>query len=307
MSKPLISILMPTFNRASIIGETINSILEQTYSNWECIIVDDNSEDNTSEILQPYLKDKRIKLFIKPLGVQKGANASRNYAFNLASGEYIYWFDSDDIIHPKTFELCMIQFFSKKIDFCRFERTVFYNEFNNSLFDNYIINEESYFIDISKIEKIVINEIPFNTCCLIWKRKSLGIERFVDDLLYSEEWEFYSRLISNNLIGISINKTLIYARKHNESQTYEFNMKIDKRFNAKKKAAFLILINLHKKDLLSNYLKKYLINIILSFYDNILNKKMIDEISSNKFTKFLLKIYCKSYSTRMFIYKKTKK
>ena len=107
---------MPTFNRASIIGETINSILEQTYSNWECIIVDDNSEDNTSEILQPYLKDKRIKLFIKPLGVQKGANASRNYAFNLASGEYIYWFDSDDIIHPKTFELCMIQFFSKKID-----------------------------------------------------------------------------------------------------------------------------------------------------------------------------------------------
>ena len=107
MAKPLISVLIPCFNRASIIGETLDSILSQSYNKWECIIVDDRSNDNIQEILKEYLEDKRFYFIKKPKNILKGANVSRNYALELARGEFVYWLDSDDIIHPRMFELCM--------------------------------------------------------------------------------------------------------------------------------------------------------------------------------------------------------
>ena len=60
--KPLVSIVLPTYNHANLIGEAISSVINQTYSNWELIIVDNNSVDNTSEVISEF-KDERIKTF----------------------------------------------------------------------------------------------------------------------------------------------------------------------------------------------------------------------------------------------------
>lgn len=97
--KALVSIIIPTYNRAHLIGETLDSVLRQTYSDWECIVVDDGSTDETSEIVQCYLdKDSRFKYYLRPRIRPKGANACRNYGFELSKGEYIQWLDSDDLI-----------------------------------------------------------------------------------------------------------------------------------------------------------------------------------------------------------------
>ena len=79
---PLISIIIPTYNRASMLGKTLDSILAQTYTFWECIIVDDGSTDDTIEVVKSYTeKDTRLHFYTRPNNMLKRANACRNYGF----------------------------------------------------------------------------------------------------------------------------------------------------------------------------------------------------------------------------------
>ena len=92
----LVSIITPAYNAAAYIAETIESVLAQTYTNWEMLIVNDCSKDNTVEIVQSYAaKDKRIKLI--NLEQNSGAAAARNTAIQNANGRYIAFLDSDDL------------------------------------------------------------------------------------------------------------------------------------------------------------------------------------------------------------------
>ena len=102
---PLLSIIIPTYNRAHLIGETLDSVLGQTYKNWECIIVDDGSTDKTPEVIANYIqKDSRFQFYNRPSDRPKGANACRNFGYEISTGKYVKWFDSDDIMHPEFLE-----------------------------------------------------------------------------------------------------------------------------------------------------------------------------------------------------------
>lgn len=97
--QPLVSIIIPTYNRAHLIGETLDSVLAQTYTNWECIVVDDGSTDDTDALLQKYVeRDSRFQYHHRPKDRPKGANACRNYGFEVSKGEYLIYFDSDDLM-----------------------------------------------------------------------------------------------------------------------------------------------------------------------------------------------------------------
>lgn len=91
----LVSIIMPSYNTAQFIKETIESVLKQTYSHWELIIIDDCSNDNTDEVVKEYLYDGRIH-YIKN-EVNYGAAVSRNRALKEAKGKWIAFLDSDDL------------------------------------------------------------------------------------------------------------------------------------------------------------------------------------------------------------------
>ncbi|SHL54095.1 glycosyltransferase family 2 protein [Flavobacterium xanthum] len=96
---PLISIIIPSYNREKLISETLDSVLEQTYSNWECIIIDDRSTDGTNVILKEYSnRDNRFITIAKPLEFKQGASVSKNLGLQIARGEYIQFLDSDDIL-----------------------------------------------------------------------------------------------------------------------------------------------------------------------------------------------------------------
>ena len=102
MSK-LVSIIMPTYNCGEFIGQTLDSVQAQTYENWELIIVDDCSKDNTAAIVSQYAqKDNRIHYHL--LGVNSGAAVARTTAMNLAKGNYMAFLDSDDIWLPEKLE-----------------------------------------------------------------------------------------------------------------------------------------------------------------------------------------------------------
>ena len=98
----LVSIIMPSYNTANYIGDSIASVLNQTYKNWELIIVDDCSSDDTDEVLAKYLYDERIRYFKNE--TNSGAAVSRNRALREARGKWIAFLDSDDLWLPEKIE-----------------------------------------------------------------------------------------------------------------------------------------------------------------------------------------------------------
>lgn len=99
----LVSIITPSYNTAEYIAETIESVISQTYENWEMIIVDDCSTDNTDEVVKEYLADTRIRYLKNEKN--SGAATSRNYALREAKGKWIAFLDSDDIWLPEKLEM----------------------------------------------------------------------------------------------------------------------------------------------------------------------------------------------------------
>src|SRR5215471_9220074 len=92
---PLVSVVIPTYNRADYIGETIESVLQQTYSNIEIIVIDDGSTDNTAQVVERF--ESRVR-YVRQENAERGA--SRNHGLRLAQGEFISFLDSDDLWMP---------------------------------------------------------------------------------------------------------------------------------------------------------------------------------------------------------------
>ncbi len=100
----LVSIITPTYNCGKFIARTIDSVLAQTYQNWEMIIVDDRSTDDTKEVVERYMQnDSRIKYHL--LEVNSGAAVARTTAMQIANGAYMAFLDSDDIWLPNKLEM----------------------------------------------------------------------------------------------------------------------------------------------------------------------------------------------------------
>ncbi len=106
----LVSIIMPSYNTSRFIEETINSVLSQTYSDWELLIVDDCSSDDTDDVVQPFLADGRIRYLKNERN--SGAAVSRNRALREARGKWIAFLDSDDLWMPEKLEK-QIEFMKK--------------------------------------------------------------------------------------------------------------------------------------------------------------------------------------------------
>ena len=93
----MVSIIIPTYNRVNLIGETLDSVIGQTYKNWECIIVDDGCTDNTENVISEF-SDSRIKYYKRPFNKKKGASSCRNYGLEIAKGKLIQFLDDDDLL-----------------------------------------------------------------------------------------------------------------------------------------------------------------------------------------------------------------
>ncbi|MCA9109958.1 MAG: glycosyltransferase family 2 protein [Planctomycetaceae bacterium] len=103
MSSPLVSTVIPTFNRAAYLGRAIDSVLSQTYPYVEVIVVDDGSTDNTAELMQKeYGDDERVRYLHQ---TNQGVSVARNTGMNAAKGEFVALLDSDDVWYPRKLEL----------------------------------------------------------------------------------------------------------------------------------------------------------------------------------------------------------
>ncbi|UFH35718.1 glycosyltransferase family 2 protein [Flavobacterium acetivorans] len=255
----LVSIIIPTYNRAHLIGETLDSVLAQSYQNWECIIVDDGSTDNTSEIVGNYVvEDSRFQYHFRPREIPKGSNACRNYGFELSQGQYVNWFDDDDVM--------LEGFIFSKV-----------NLFKNEQLKMVICS--GFYVDENLVEMEKINlkietflfkdyvrwELRIMTPSILFRRSFLESRNLFDlNIHRGQETELFSRLFFNLPLDSFkiVNVPLFLYRQHINTKTRR-SRSYEKRFKVSE--CYIALENLKRSielnDLeLMNYNYKILID-----------------------------------------------
>lgn len=210
----LVSIIIPTFNRAHLIAETLDSIIGQTYSNWECIVIDDGSTDKTEEILVHYThSDYRIHYYKRPENRIKGANSCRNYGFELSKGQYVKWFDSDDIMMPKHVEILVGTLEKEDVDFVVGDSMMFEHGKQTKLklyeFDKSIAKMDAFLFATSQIGWI--------TDDFLGKKSTLINLKFNEELIDGQEYNFFIRYLLTNKNGAFVEEVLTRMRVHPQS------------------------------------------------------------------------------------------
>ena len=104
----MVSIIIPVYNQEKFLVETLNSVLNQTFSNWECILVNDGSTDNSVAVLQPFLTHDNRFHFIN--SENRGVSNARNLALQQVKGDYVLFLDGDDLIHPEKIQQVLSNF-----------------------------------------------------------------------------------------------------------------------------------------------------------------------------------------------------
>ncbi len=261
MSK-LVSIIIATYNRATLIENTLNSIASQTYQNFECIIIDDGSTDNTASIVNQIVRsDRRFNYIVRPDTVKKGANYSRNYGFSLSKGEYIKFFDSDDIMLPDHIADCVTALEQGNYDF------VVADCIN---FDGKNFLERPYEIDRLNSPISAINFAQWKTA---WITNDLLVKRYFANQLEfrggirdkATEYQYNIKLLLLTENGFLIPKILTYRLIHDDGLVVK--AKKDKLYFDTMNAETYYTTALYIKDLASKPLLKWLLSsyIILTF------------------------------------------
>ncbi|MFG6687634.1 glycosyltransferase family 2 protein [Mariniflexile sp. HNIBRBA6329] len=300
---PIVSIIMATFNRSQYILESIQSIQNQTFKDWECLVVDDGSTDNTADVLAPIVaKDKRFKYVSRPSNYQKGLPGSRNFGLDIANGDFVIFFDDDDIVHPQNLELCVKELSKDpNMSFCRYVSKVFKGQFDYHF--EYSKDYSFFYLDVKDLERILKNELQINSCSAMWRKECFQNNRFQEYLMYAEEWELYTRLISIGYKGISIEKCLFYGRKHPDSNTGEFYNHDPIRRASYADAIQLVVANLKEKDLVSDEMVRYFIQISLKHKEYALFERILDTLELEAFEKLKWKLFYRQLPLRLFFYK----
>lgn len=220
-----VSIIIPTYNRAHLINETLDSIIAQSYENWECIIVDDGSIDETKQVVEAYIqKDTRFKLFFRPATRKKGPSSCRNIGIENATGEFVLFLDSDDLIENEKIAY-QVKFHNENLFIDVSISGYRYFESGspklqimgrNNLIHEVVINHSD-----SDIIELFKNRNPMVTSAPLYKMEILKKVGFFDEDLFTlEDWDFHLRCALNNVVFqhigyIKNTKSLI--RLHNVS------------------------------------------------------------------------------------------
>ena len=215
----LVSVIIPTYNRAHLLEQTLESIVKQTYKDWECIVVDDGSTDNTNELMRIFCeKDTRFQYFKRPKEILKGVNSCRQYGFEKSKGTYVQWFDSDDIMTKDKLELKVSIIKNERFDAVIGNFNYFRGEYQLKVtkeFNNF--NTKSIIVDY------VSGICLLNFQSILWRRSSLNMAFLKSELSYAEDVYFiFNQLIQSDFKFECIDKVLFSVRKHERALTTSF-------------------------------------------------------------------------------------
>lgn len=212
--KPLVSVIIPTYNRANIVTDAIESVLNQTYKNIEIIVVDDGSIDNTKEILRHY--ENRIKYIYK---LNAGASSARNAGVREAKGEYIAFLDSDDLWHPE--RLAEIRnYLENNQEYSAVITDVENIEGTTGKTIGYILYEKNWPYSENVLPYVIKYLIGGFSNLTIKREAVLELGEFDEKLKTAEDIDYFLRIATRYKIGL-LAKPLLKYRKSADSLSHK--------------------------------------------------------------------------------------
>ncbi|MBC7947574.1 MAG: glycosyltransferase family 2 protein [Chitinophagaceae bacterium] len=208
-SQPFFTVIIPTYNRAHLIGKTIDSVLDQTFQDFEIVIVDNKSTDNTTEMLQTYLRDPRITLYVQKENYER--SNSRNRGMSLATGKYSTFLDSDDIIYKDS--LALAHDFALKNTASK----VFHHYYETVDTSGKHVYTYSFPPPSGDMLKKLLQG-NFLSCIGVFTSRDIYTKYLFDEnkaSLGSEDWDFWIRVVADHPLGV-IPKVAAAIIQHDE-------------------------------------------------------------------------------------------
>ncbi len=207
-SKPLVSIMMTTYNQADLIGQAIQSVQRQTYQSWELIILDDASADDTANVVFDHkLGDSRV--IYSPASLNLGIAKNRNRGFAIAKGKYVAVLDSDDFWLDVSKLERQVEFLEENEEYCLIG--------TNSVVvdgDGRQIAEFKYETEDKKIRQKMLLRNQFTHSSILWRREVISEQKPYDESLFI--WEDYDLILRLGMVGKMANlpELMTAYRKH---------------------------------------------------------------------------------------------
>ena len=217
----LVSIITPSYNCSEFIADTIKSIQDQSYTNWELLITDDYSSDNSREIIQSYAnKDSRIKLLV--LDKNSGAGIARNNSIEAAKGRYIAFCDSDDRWYPNKLE--------KQLQFMKDSKcSLSYSSYDVCNEDGKIIGYVECLKELTKSKILRDNGIGCLTA--IYDSEKLG-KHYMPSMRKRQDWCLWIDIIQNGGVAKGLQQPMALYRDRansissNKAEMLKFNYEV---------------------------------------------------------------------------------
>lgn len=294
----MISIIIPVYNVEEYLHVCLNSVLKQTYQDFEIICIDDASTDSSLEILEYFIqKDSRIKILKNDYN--KGPGYSRNRGLDIAQGKYISFLDADDWLSPNAFEILIEKTEENNLDFLMFKNIVFYEEnrefgmeeYYDMKFMDKFENEIFNHFDLDKTKLFVISNAPWNKFYLKSFLDKNNI-RFPNENLIHEDNPFFYKVITSAK-RISLTNKYLHNRRRRMGSIMTLN---NERLFDNIDIMYQILDVFFENEELYEYYKKE----ILTYITSVLNAKYyrIENKFKEKFFKEVqkaFKVYIKKY------------
>lgn len=257
------SIIIPCYNIEKYISKTLESVLNQTYQNFEIILINDGSKDNTGKILDDYSKkDKKIKVIHK---INEGVSQARNIGIENAAGEYIYFLDGDDLIENNLLKRADEVFKNNKVEIFSFSFNMVYEngeikrKYSSEKYSNQTIKSKEF------LSLFFNKKIGQNMCSFIVKRELVQNKIFfTKGLERGEDLEFQIKmLLEDNLVYYD--KTPFFKYVSRDGSVVQSKVKLNI-FN------FLEVLENFRKEIKDEKLKKDLEYFFVTYYFYILKE-----------------------------------
>jgi glycosyltransferase involved in cell wall biosynthesis len=230
MKDKIVSIIIPTYNYGHLIAQTLNCLIVQSYKNWEAIIVDDGSSDNTEEIVNSFLAADDRFIFIKKNN--KGVSSARNAGIKKSKGDYIQFLDADDLISTNKIEnqLNFLEL-NEHIDICLVDTKYFESDNDKTLFSDLTLKNNASTPKLSGKGFDVLSAFVQNNQTVIqsplFRREIITeIGLFNEEMAYLEDWDFWFRCATKNyqFNFLDDEDSLALVRVHQKSASKKSNL-----------------------------------------------------------------------------------
>lgn len=223
MKDKLVSIIIPTYNYGHLIAQTLNCLIAQSYKNWEAIIIDDGSSDNTEEIINSFLEVDDRLIFIKQNN--NGVSSARNVGLKKSKGDYIQFLDADDLIsqHKLQNQLSFLEL-NENIDISLVDTKYFESNNDQTLFSDLTLKNETSTPKLNGKGFDVLSAFVHNNQTVIqsplFRREIIDeIGLFNQEMPYLEDWDFWFRCAAKNyqFSFLDDKDSLAFVRVHQKS------------------------------------------------------------------------------------------